>query len=455
MRIRFFSVVALLGALVGAAPTASARAAIVADAAYVVGAIPLPIVNSADVAVVGASIVVGQGSFGAGNQSIVRQDPNGGFFTIVTNLNAIGAIVYDAPNDRLLFTDNAGELPGATTGDTIYALPNPRGVIAPVNADTLKLLPNGSIPFAQAVLPLANGDILIGDAAGPGNGRVVKLSGGVPTNFITGLDYTSGVSLAVSGNELLIGNVDGTFTGNVRRYSLAGAVLGTLATGLSGSYDQVVDAAGNVLLTGGFTEDFSSSTVVSIAPGGAIHELAHGFDFSSGMTIDGPTGQVMVLDFGQTRIDTLTPIDGLTPGGFGSKECNVEAFGGAPERSKAGKPRTRWTCTDGDPACDRDGLANGSCVFWVSACFSVADPRITKCAPAAVDAVTVTSKRLPAAAADVAEAANAVLPAAGAVCSQTSVVTVTADRKNRTMVFDASAAGKRVDKDTLKLRCVP
>jgi hypothetical protein len=67
----------------------------------------------------------------------------------------------------------------------------------------------------------------------------------------------------------------------------------------------------------------------------------------------------------------------------------------------------------------------------------------------------VTSQRLPAAAVDVAEAASAVLPTTGAVCSQTSVVTVTADRKNRTMIFDASAGGKRVDKDTLKLRCVP
>jgi hypothetical protein len=345
MRTRFFRS-ALLSALV-AATASAASAAVVADPAYVVGAIPLPIVNSADVAVVGASIVVGQGSFGAHNQSIARQDPNGGFFTIVTNLNAIGAIVYDAPNDRLLFTDNAGDLPTATTGDTVYALPNPRGLIAPVDANTLKLLPNGSIPFAQAVLPLANGDILIGDAVGPGNGRVVKLSGGTPSNLITGLDYTSGVSLAVTDDELLIGNVDGTFTGSVRRYSLAGVSLGTLATGLSGSYDQNVDGNGNVLVTGGFTNDFSSSTVVSIAPGGAIDEIATGFGFSSGMTIDGPTGQVMVLDFGTTRIDTLTPIDGLTPGGFGSKECNVEAFGGAPERSGSGKPRTRWTCTDG------------------------------------------------------------------------------------------------------------
>lgn len=454
MRTRLFRFT-LLAALVAASTPMAASAAVVADPGYVVGAIPLPVTNAADVAVVGASIAVGQGSFGAGTQSIVRLDPNGGFYTIVTHLNSIGAIVYDAVHDRLLFSDNAAELPGATNGDTVYALPNPRAVISPIDAATLTLKPSGSIPFAQAVVSLANGDILIGDAAGPGSGRVVKLSGGTLSNLITGLDYTAGVSLTILGDELLVGNVDGSFTGSVLRYSLAGAPLGTLASGLSGSLDQAVDASGNLLVTGGFTNDFMSSTVVSIAPNGAVDEIASGFGFSSGLTIDGPSQQVMVLDFGTTRIDTLTPIDGLTPGGFGSKECHVEAFGGAPERSSSGKPRTRWSCRDGDPTCDRDGLANGTCIFWIGTCFTIADPRTPKCTPGPIDAVTVTSQRLPAAAANVAAAASAVLPSTGPTCSQTSIVPVTADGKNRTIVFDASASGKRRDKDTLKLRCLP
>jgi hypothetical protein len=445
----------LLTALAVVAGARPASAAVVADPAYVVGTIPIPIVNAADIAVVGASFAIGQGFFGAGNQSIVRLDPNGAAVTIVENLNAIGAIVYDAAGDRLLFTDNAGELMGATTGDTVYALPNPRAVAGPIDAGTLTLRPNGSIPFAQAILPLAGGDLLVGDAAGPGNGRVVRVSGGTQTDLITGLDYTAGVTLALAGGELLIGNVDGTFTGNVLRYSLAGVAIAPLATGLSGTYDQHLDSNGNLLVTGGFTPDFSSSTVISIAPTGVIDEIASGFGFSSGLTIDGPSRQVMVLDFGTTRIDTLTPVDALTNGGSGSKECQVEAFGGAPDRSSSGKPKSRWSCVDGDPTCDRDGVANGTCVFWVGACFSIADPRAPKCTPVPIDSVTVTSKQLPAHAAAIGVAAAAEVPTVGPVCSQTTIVPVTADGKSRKLVFDVSGGGTRRDKDTLTLRCRP
>jgi len=452
MRFRYFSR-CILSALVAVASATSVSAAVVADPTYVVGSIPLPVVNAADVAVLGASLAIGQGSFGAGDQSIIRLDPNGGVFTIVSNLNSIGAIVYDAVADRLLFTDNAGELPGATHGDTVYVLPNPRAVVLPIDAATLTLLPSGSIPAAQAVVALPGGDLLVGDAAGPGSGRVVRISGVTPTDLISGLDYTAGVSLTVTGGELLIGNVDAFFAGNILRYSLAGVAMGPLATGLSGTYDQAVDSNGNLLVTGGFTNDFVSSTVISIAPGGAIDEIASGFGFSSGMTIDGPSRQVMILDFGTTRIDTLTPVDALTPGGGGSKECQVEAFGGAPTRSSSGKPKKSWSCIDGDPTCDRDGVANGACVFWVGACFSIVDPRAPKCTPVAIDSVTVTSKRLPGSAAEITAAASTALPSTGPTCSGTTIVPVTADGKSRTIVFDVSAAGKRRDKDTLTLRC--
>jgi hypothetical protein len=443
-----------LSLLLAVAAVAPARAAIVADPAYVVGTIPLPVVNAADVAVVGASIAIGQGSFGAGNQSIMRLDPNGGVLTIVDNLNAIGAIVYDAVGDRLLFTDNAGELAGATSGDTVYELPNPRAVVFAIDAATLTMLPSGSIPSAQAVVALPGGDVLVGDAAGPGNGRVVRISGGTPTDLITGLDYTSGVSLALAGDELLIGNVDASFLGSVLRYSLTGVAIAPLATGLSGSYDQAVDTSGNLLVTGGFTPSFSG-TLISIAPDGTIDQIAEGYGFSSGITIDGPSRQVMVLDFGTTHIDTLTPIDAITPGGAGSKECHVEAFGGAPDRSGSGRPKKRWSCTDGDPTCDRDGVANGSCVFWVGACVSLLDPRLPKCTPLPIDSVTVSSKRIPASAAAIQTAASAMLPSTGPSCSGTSIVPVTADGKSRTLVFEAVGAGKRLDKDTLTLRCRP
>lgn len=451
MRIaRILASLVLSSALIAAV----ASAAIDGGTDYVVGSIPLPNVNSADVAVAGASIFVGQGGFGAHQQSILRIDPDGTTTTVVTDLNALGGIAYDVAGDRLLFTDNGGNLSGATSGDTVYALPNPRGVAAPINAATLTLLPSGSIPFAQAVLPLPGGDVLIGDAAGPGSGRVVKLSGGVPTNLITGLDYTAGVSLA--GSELWVGNVDGSFVGAIKRYSLAGAPLGTLATGLSGALDQAIEIRGNLLVTGGFTGDFSSSTVVLVNTLGGVFEAASGFGFSSGIGIDEPSQQVLVLDFGLPSIDTLLPVNRMTPGAYGAKECHVEEWGTPYETSKSGKVRNRWTCTDGDPACDRDLAVDGNCTFKVGACMSVVDSgRLQKCSPSPVDAVTVSSKHLPAAAAAVQTAVDAVVPTTGPTCSDGTLVVVPADKHTRTLTFDASAAGKRLDKDQLKLRCLP
>jgi len=440
----------LLTAVVGSASPISA--AIVAPG-YVVGSIPVPGVVSADLAVAGTSVFVGQGGFGAGVQSIVRRDADGTTTIVVTNLNAIGGLAYDFAGNRLLFTDNGFEQPGATTGDTVYALPNPLAAASAVDANTLKLLPNGSIGFAQAVLSMAGGDVLIGDAAGPGSGRVVKLSGGVPTNLVTGLDYTAGIS--GDGTQFLVGNVDGSFVGTIKRYSLAGAPLGTLAGGLSGALDQERIPTGDLLVTGGFTGDFSSSTVVRVTPGGAASQLASGFGFSSGIAVDGPSQQVLVLDFGATHVDTLTPIDGITPGGFGTRDCDLEAWGGAPERSKAGKPKTRWSCTDGDPTCDRDGAVDGNCTFLVGVCVAVTDPRLPKCTPVGVDTFAASSKTLPAAAADITAVGSVVVPSAEPVCSTGAEVVVPADRKTRSITLDTTVAGKRRDKDTLKLRCVP
>jgi hypothetical protein len=106
--------------------------------------------------------------------------------TVVTNLNAIGVSPTTSEGDRLLFTDNGGTFMGATNGDTVYALPNPRGGRSAGRRRDVDAAAERLDSFAQAVLPLSGGDILIGDAAGPGVGRVVKLSGGVPTNLITG-----------------------------------------------------------------------------------------------------------------------------------------------------------------------------------------------------------------------------------------------------------------------------
>ncbi len=453
MGIRNWTLAAIGLTLVALRPT-PAVAAVVAPG-YVVGTIGLPGVANGDVAIVGTDVFVGQGSFGAGAQFIIRVAADGTASTVVTGLNAIGGLAYDAANDRLLFADNAGELVGAATGDTVFALGAPR-TAGSVPATGLALAPAGSIPFAQAVLPLADGSVLVGDAAGGGAGRVVRVSGGTPTSLITGLDYTAGIALALIGpGELLVGQVDSaTFEGSVGEYDLTGASLGALASGLSGAYDSVLDDAGNLILSGGFTDDFSSSTLVAISPAGAVSEIASGFAFSSGLDRDAATGRVVVVDSGAAALATLTPVSGLTPGGKGRKECQVEMWGGAPDRTKKGAPKTRWTCTDGAP-CDRDGVVNGTCTVLVGACFTVSDARTPTCAPAPVDAALVASRQSIPSLASLQSAVDAVLPSADAACSRGVPVFVDANGKTISISVDGRRAGKRADKDTLKLRCLP
>jgi hypothetical protein len=345
---------------------------------------------------------------------------------------------------------------GATTGDTVYALGAPLAAAVSVGAGGLAVVPAGTIPFAQAVLPLVDGSILVGDAAGGGVGRVVQIVGNTPTDLVTSLDFTAGIVLTTTGSgELLIGELDSsTFEGSILRFDTAGAPLGALASGLSGAYDSALDAAGNLYVTGGFTDDFSSSTIVRITSAGAVQEIASGFAFSTGLDLDGPTGQLLVVDFGTTQIDTLTPVDGLTPGGKGRKECQVEMWGGAPERAKNGNPKKRWSCTDG-AACDRDGIADGSCTFLVGGCFTVSDTRAPSCVPAPVDTATITSRQSVPELAALQAALDEVLPSASAACSRGVPLSIIANKKTISLKVDGTSGGSRADKDTLKLRCLP
>jgi hypothetical protein len=466
MRTRLLCSLALLSPLVATALPAFA-AITTAEPIYIVGpTIPLPDVSAADLVMVGASLFVGQGPIAAGQQSILRRDPDGTTTTVVTNLNSLGGLAYDVENDLLLFTDNGGNFVGATNGDTVYALASPRTVAAPVDAATLTVLPSGSIPFAQAVLALPGGDVLVGDAAGPGLGRVVKISAGVPTDFITGLDYVAGITTnfpVFPGNEqgfpnaIQVGNVDGSFVPSIKRFSLAGAPLGTMnQTPISGALDQASSYGGNVIVTGGFTNDFMSSTLVQVVQAGGVEEIASGFGFSSGVDYDRTSGRALVLDFGADYVDTILNILFMTPGGKRKQECEVEQWGTIYDQTKSGRILPRWTCTDGDPTCDRDLTVDGSCSFTVGTCVRILDLlRGFACTPVDVDTVTITSKKLPAAASAMQTAVNAVLPATTARCSETTLVTVPADHRTRSISFDARAAGKRLNKDTLKLRCLP
>jgi len=322
-----------------------------------------------------------------------------------------------------------------------------------VSAATLELAPSGSIGAAQAILSLAGGDILVGDAAGAGAGRVVRFSAGNLTNLITGLDFTAGVSLALTpANELLVGDVDAvTFAGSVDRYDLTGAFVGTLIRGLSGAYDQATTSGGNLLLTGTFRNDFSSSNILSITPAGVSTEIASGFSFSSGIAIDPQSQQALVLDFGTSYVDTLLPVSALTIGGASRRECQAEFWGGPFDVAPNGKQLSRWTCTDGD-ACDRDGTANGVCEFVVGTCFTVSDARLPACTAAGVDAAEIRILKSPPVLAQIQAAASAILPATAAACSAGVPLAVPA-RKTTRVAVRAKVGARTVDSDTLTLRC--
>lgn len=67
-------------------------------------------------------------------------------------------------------------------------------------------------------------------------------------------------------------------------------------------------------------------------------------------------------------------------------EWKVRNPGGTPTQ---GVPDTTQTCIDGDPACDLDGTSDGTCIFAVSACLGVTDPRLPLCQPTSIDAVNL------------------------------------------------------------------
>jgi hypothetical protein len=284
-----------------AALAVPAGAQVTAAPGWTVGAIPTPGVVQGGVLRAGTSVFVGQGAFGAGQQQVVRLD-GGVATTIATGFNSLGGFALDAAG-TLYVVDNGGDLTGAATGDTVFAIPSALTRATALPAVGAEVVPAGTIPAAQDVV-VDGAALLVSDAAGPGAGRVVRVANGMATNLIaSGLDFTAG--LAIDGARLLVGNVDGAFVGAVAEYTLAGAPVGPVVGGLSGNYTHVLDADGNVLVSGGFRDDFSSSNVIAVAPGGAVSERAWGFGFSSDLFHDAARDETLVLDFGVSQITTI------------------------------------------------------------------------------------------------------------------------------------------------------
>ncbi len=445
--------VCILAALAPPAPTAAQTA----GAGWIIGSIDIGEPLQGDVTYGGSSLFVGAGVYGAGSQHVLRLDGNAPPAVIVTGLNSIGGLTYDSGRDLLLFTDNGQDAGATTTGDTVYALENPRATATALSAATLELAPTGSIPYASAALPLDDSDaVLVGDAVGPGAGRVVSvdLSSGVISPLVSGLDYVAGLSLAADG-DILIGNVDGSYVGSVLRWDLASSSLSAFAS-TAGAFDQEAYRDGSHLVTGVFGADWTSAIAWVSADGAPLGEIASGFSFTTGIDSDPVSGQVAVIDSCWptpcTTITTLTPITALTDADRGTKDCSIAFFGGESEVSASGRVKPSWACSDG-AACDRDGEADGTCTFLVGTCAAIAE--IDGCTPDEVDAVEISrapkvggSSALP----ELTTAVEALLPTSTARCS--AAVPISVDQGDVARIkIKARASGKVIDADNLKLRC--
>jgi hypothetical protein len=163
------------------------------------------------------------------------------------------------------------------------------------------------------------------------------------------------------------------------------------------------------------------------------------------------------------------PGDCAVPGGGPKKtDCIVEYTGVVPNDPPR-KP-TRVRCTDGDAACDADGLPNGTCRFEIAACVNDPDPRLPTCPPAGTGDLTSfrventrpTSPRFDSQLDAVERAVAALLPTGAPACTAPVAVTVPlrvrrgAFRKSRKQIVSTgTTAGRKRDRDRLVLTCEP
>jgi hypothetical protein len=115
--------------------------------------------------------------------------------------------------------------------------------------------------------------------------------------------------------------------------------------------------------------------VCTDAPGSGMASVANCCDQS------GNRWNLQTCDFSQMLIGDTA--DGLVPGkGSRITDCIAEWAVNNPQNEPAvdgkGLPSIKQRCTDGDPTCDRDGTANGACVFEVGVCFNVDDARLVQ-----------------------------------------------------------------------------
>lgn len=152
--------------------------------------------------------------------------------------------------------------------------------------------------------------------------------------------------------------------------------------------------------------------------------------------------------------------------GSQATECIVE-FDGITFNYPVGHEK-QLRCTDGDPSCDEDGLANGVCKVSLAACLNNTDSRYPACTPTDVGVLELKNKPIGHPKHDaqiqaLQDAVNALgLPTAAAVCTDLETFTVPLKAKasgfkkgKLRLVSKAYTTGGTKDVDKIKIFCEP
>jgi hypothetical protein len=286
----------------------AAEAQLTAAPGYALQSVATPAVVQGGVVRRGNALILGQGDFGPGLQSVVRLEA-GRATTIATGFGGLGG--FDLADDGTLYVvDNCYTqdfmCDTATTGDTVYAIPDALTRTLPLAAADAELLPAGSIAFPFDVLATPIG-LLVSDAAGPGAGRVVRVAGSGVVDVATGLAYAGG--LAFDDPSLYVANAAADFSGEIHEY-VDGSPLGALVDGLGGAAGLALDGDGDLLLGAG-------SALLEVDAAGDALALASGFGFAGDVAYDADEDAALVLDFGVSAVTIVCPdedADGVCDG---------------------------------------------------------------------------------------------------------------------------------------------
>lgn len=455
--------------LIGLLAVSSARAQVTPPAGYVYAPQVLESLTQSCIAVGPGGTFVGIGqAFTANGQAIVLARESGALRLVALGFNSIADCVYDGAGDVLYVTDNAGELPGTTTGDTVFAIPS-ASTAAGLPAATIELLPANSIADAMSLAVGDDGNLLVSDATGGMAGTVqsIDVDGHTAAPFASGFAFTGGLAVDPATGDVLVAESLPSFEAQISQFDSAGGSLGSFA-GPSfgfGSFDLAFNTDGSLLATGAF-----GGNVVALDTSGTPVPFVGGLTFASGISVNGFTGRVEILSSTfsvpsveeDRSIHRFIPVDRLVPGnGAAASECAHEFYGLELVAPAPGKKARKAICADGDP-CDADGTVNDRCLFPAGFCLEIADSRLPACTPSPVVDFSVTTKPVNLAVAAAAAAVQNALPVSTPACffSDGIAVPVTVRPRGKsagraTLRVKATRANGKKDADAVTLLCAP